>query len=158
MKSEEEKAKLLLFTDIVIVNAENLIGRWHQESNIRSSPTSVPLTRPTSNYPQARHHWKEIPRTQGWAKKAPSRTRDREARRVATFWPHWAPPRLAHHTHRALKLVFPAENESREVDSTSPVWQDASREKSVDLSCPSLARCFLEAHSGLASPWCCGNH
>lgn len=42
MKSEEEKAKLLLFRDILIVCAENLIGRRHQEGNIGHSQLQSP--------------------------------------------------------------------------------------------------------------------
>lgn len=143
MKSEEEKAKLLLFTDIVIVCAENLIGRWHQEGNIGHPQLQSPSQDQLATYPQARHHWKKSPEPRAEAKALPNQ-RDREAR-VAKTWPHWAPPRLAqHHTHRALKpMVFPAENESprwnlqllqsgrmlhevRGGPPAVPVWPDAS--------------------------------
>ena len=42
MKSEEEKAKLLLFTDIITACAENLIGRHHQEGNTGHSQLQPP--------------------------------------------------------------------------------------------------------------------
>lgn len=42
MKSEEEKAKLLLFTDIITACAENFIGRHHQEGNIGHSQLQPP--------------------------------------------------------------------------------------------------------------------
>ena len=46
MKSEEEKAKPLLFRDIIIVCAENLIGRHHQESNIGQLAQDTTETNP----------------------------------------------------------------------------------------------------------------
>lgn len=144
MKSEEEKAKLLLFRDIVIVCAENLIGRWHQEGNIGHPQLQSP-----SQDQLATIHRQDTternPQNPGAEAKAPSRTRETEKQE----WLHsdhtGHPPRLAqHHTHRALKpMVFPAGKWESEVDlqllqsgrmlhevrggpPAAPVWPDAS--------------------------------
>lgn len=155
MKSEEEKAKLVLFRDIVIVCAENLIGRWHQEGNIGhpqlQSPSQDQLATIHSQDTTERN-----PQNPGLRPKHPPEPERQRRARVATFWPHWALPKAgtASHPQSPQAYGFPSgKMRVRGGPPASPVWQDASRSPRWTSSCPSLARCFLEAHSGLASPW-----
>lgn len=85
MKSEEEKAKPLLFRDIIIVCAENLIGRHHQESNIGQLAQDTTETNPQNPGLRPKH--------------PPEPERQRRARGVAILWPHWASPKAGTASH-----------------------------------------------------------
>ena len=124
----------------------------------RSFPTSAPLTRrPTSNYPQTRHHWDKCPEPRAEAT-APSWSRQAEkGERSGCTLTTLALPRGWH----SITPTGPSSLWLPQRESESPRWTS---------SFSSRAGCFTEvqggppaalvwhdasweAHSGLTPPW-----
>lgn len=148
MKSEEEKAKLLLFRHYNCV-CRKPYRETSSRGQHRSLPTSAPLTRRLTSKQLSidKTPVKQIPRTQGWGQSTLLKQRGREGQEEWLHSDHTGPPpRLPqHHTRRALKpMVSSAGKWESEVDlqllqsgrmlHRSPRWTS---------SCPGLARRFL---------------